>query len=115
MTRKFYIVLLLLFGFVLRPMSGYTMTTTVEKSCCKTEKSTKPCCKNTESQKNINSCKKSDCVCAVATTGFVSALAMPTENDHVSFALIHKKHQFFYAENIFSNLSSAIWLPPKIA
>ncbi|HUH25475.1 MAG TPA: hypothetical protein VLY87_02520 [Flavobacterium sp.] len=95
-------------------MNGYALTT-VEKSCCKTEQVEKPCCKKNESQNNVNSCKKGDCVCAVVTTGFVSALTMPVENHATSFVLIHKKHQFFYAENIFSNVFNAIWLPPKIA
>lgn len=119
MTSKIYIVLLIIFGFILGPTGSYANTNVKEKACCKKEQVTKECCKRQqhtqEKQNSQTSCKKGDCACPVLSTNFVSACTIPAISSDVFLVLLSHKNNYFYDENIHSNVFCAIWLPPKIA
>lgn len=117
MTTKFYILLIVIFGFLMMPINTFACGTKSEKSCCKREinKSSckKECCKNKSKNKECEGkCGKP--TCSVKTISFGIALSFFDEVANNTIIIASQKSQFF---DMKTNLSSGfynIWLPPVI-
>ncbi|KIC01186.1 hypothetical protein OA88_15175 [Flavobacterium sp. JRM] len=118
MTKKFYILLLVTFGFLMGPTLTYAHGTKNEMSCCKKESTTKDCCKKKHSNKKEhncdNSCSGNSCGSTSANCGFSPMALFQTENNSL-FSFSERKQNYYYSEIFISSDFRSIWLPPKIS
>lgn len=123
MSRKFYILLLVIFGFFMMPSVAFACGAKEDKMCCNKESSSKQdqkdCCKK-ENKSNKSShdgcngaCKNVSCGSSVIHLGLVSAFYTELNNQVFSFSA--EKQNYYYSEIFISSHFRSIWLPPKIS
>lgn len=124
MTRRIFILLIVMLGFFLTPTLTYACgkkTEKTEKSCCEKSPSqtgdTKECCKKSHSQNDKNDdgcngqCGNSSCYCP--TINITIAFPVFSELRHSVFYT--EKLSFFFTETYISSGFHSIWQPPKIS
>ncbi|WP_414000112.1 hypothetical protein ACMDB5_06030 [Flavobacterium sp. W1B] len=121
MSKKFYILLLVMFGFVMMPSIAFACGTKTEKSCCKKESSSQTkkadCCKKNK-KSNEGSHSGCDGACKNISCSPVVHLSLPTlfyAESNQPFVFSQKKQNYYYSEIFISSDFRAIWLPPKIS
>lgn len=118
MTRMFYIMVLVMMGFLLGPTAAIANVNKTEMSCCKEKSPTKDCCKKEKSEMNghscDNSCTDNACVCAAQYCSFTPMSFYQTGNS-ILLNFSQKKQSFYYSEIFISRDFRSIWLPPKIS
>ncbi|MBF7093080.1 hypothetical protein IUY40_16225 [Flavobacterium sp. ALJ2] len=118
MTKKFYILLLVMLGFLMGPTFTYAHETKNEMSCCKKESPVKDCCNKKDSTKKghncDNSCSGSSCSSTTGNCGFSTIAIFQTENNSL-FDFSERKQNYYYTEIFISSDFRSIWLPPKIS
>jgi hypothetical protein len=122
MTKKVYIFLIFIFGFVLTPNVSFACGTKSEKSCCKKENSKKAeikdCCKkDNQNSKGKTSCDGScgdkSCHCPpVFHFNFISASNQQSESRIIPTS--DEKQKFSHIETYLSAGFYSIWTPPNI-
>lgn len=123
MSKKFYILLLVMLGFFMMPSVAFACGTKTDKSCCKkessSEKDKKDCCKkekksNESSHDGCNgACKDVTCSSSAFQLGLTSAFYAELNNQVFSFST--EKQNYYYSEIFISSHFRSIWLPPKIS
>ena len=123
MSRKFYILLLVMLGFFMMPSVAFACGTKTEMACCKKESSSetegKECCKkekksNQSSHDDCNgACKNISCSSSAIYLGLTSVLNAELNKQIFSFS--NKKQNYYYSEIFISSHFRSIWLPPKIS
>ena len=123
MSKKFYIVLLVMLGFFMTPSVAFACGTKTEKACCKKESSSKKdkkeCCKKEQSSKKEShegcngACKDVTCSSSNVYIGLTSAFYTELNNQVFSFST--EKQNYYYSEIFISSHFRSIWLPPKIS
>jgi hypothetical protein len=123
MSKKFYIVLLVMLGFFMTPSVAFACGTKADKSCCKkessSEKDKKDCCKkekksNESSHDGCNgACKDVTCSSSAFQLGLTSSFYTELNNQVFSFST--EKQNYYYSEIFISSHFRSIWLPPKIS
>ncbi len=123
MSKKFYIVLLVMLGFFMTPSVAFACGTKTEKACCKKESSSKKeqkdCCKkekksNESSHDGCNgACKNISCSSSAFQLGLTSAFY--TELNKQVFSFSTERQNYYYSEMFISSHFRSIWLPPKIS
>lgn len=121
MTKKYYILLLVLLGFFLIPSIGFACEMKSGKSCCNKEVSNgdkKECCKNDSHSKNKKNegcngkCGHSNCI----TSSYQFSLTffeMKFKNNNFDFS--EKKQNYFNSKTNISSGFYSLWLIPKIS
>lgn len=122
MNKRFYIVFtLLLFGFLLTPMTSFACESKTEKSCCKKEisekKDKKDCCNTKDSSKKDKSCGgkcgHSNCTSASPVNfSLIPYFNIEFKNNNFDFTL--NKSKFYHSETFISSGFTSVWLIPKI-
>ena len=123
MSKKFYILLLVVLGFFMMPSVAFACGTKTDKSWCKkessSEKDKKDCCKkekksNESSHDGCNgACKDLTCSSSAFQLGLTSAFYTELNNQVFSFST--EKQNYYYSEIFISSHFRSIWLPPKIS
>lgn len=117
MTQKFFILLMLLFGFFLVPNKTIACTMKVENICNKVSSSeSKSCCKthDNSSTKQNNGCT-SKCNHSTTSSIFHFGVIQPITMD-IKVNLIWIENQnFYYSKTTISSGYISIWVIPKIA
>lgn len=123
MTKRIYILLFLVFGFLMMSSEAMACSQKVEMSCCKTKSATsstdKKCCKkqsssSKDSSKKCNgACKDLSCGSSSLVLGLTNAIDIDFKM--VTFGFSTKSTPNYYTKVFISNDFSAIWLPPKIS
>ncbi|MFV5698342.1 hypothetical protein ACM55H_08205 [Flavobacterium sp. ZT3R17] len=123
MSKKFYIMLLVMFGFFMMPSIAFACGTKSEKACCKKEVSSKTekadCCSKKHSSKNKShegcngACKNISCSSSTVYLGLSSLFYTDLNNKNVSFS--SEKQNYYYSEIFISSDFRSVWLPPKIS
>ncbi|QQR98271.1 MAG: hypothetical protein IPK18_01665 [Sphingobacteriales bacterium] len=124
MTIRFFILIIVLFGFSIKPTqacSCETKSTKAEVSCCENEKSDKDsknsCCNNkTKNDKDKNTCngKCNNTNCNCPTSNFAFVIGYSTEIENKSYSTATSNTKTIYTENYLSDGYNYIWQPPKI-
>lgn len=123
MSKKFYIVLLVMLGLFMTPSVAFACGIKTEKACCKkessSEKNKKDCCKK-EKKSNESShdgckgaCKNVTCSSSAFQLDLTSVFYTELNNQVFSFST--EKQNYYYSEIFISSHFSSIWLPPKIS
>ncbi len=116
--NRFYILVLVLFGFLLMPNSTFACGNKSEKHCkkettSKTEK--KSCCDKSDSKKGCGGkCGHSKCGCpssVITAFNFSGEIHFKTNN----FDFISEKQKFSNSETFISSGFYSLWLIPKIS
>lgn len=123
MSKKFCIVLFVMFGFFMMPGKAFACGTKTEKACCKKEVSSKAekadCCNKEHSAKEkshegcTGACKNISCGGSTVHLGLTSLLYTSLTNKNFSFS--SEKQNYYYSEIFISSDFRSIWLPPKIS
>ena len=123
MSKKFYIMLLVMLGFFMTPSVAFACATKTEKACCKKESSSKKdqkdCCKKEKKSDESShdgckgACKDVSCGSSTIYLGLTSAFY--TELSNQVFIFSTKKQNYYYSEIFISSHFRSIWLPPKIS
>jgi hypothetical protein len=123
MSKKFYIVLLVMLGFFMTPSVAFACGAKTEKACCKKESSSKKnkkeCCKKEQSSKKEShegcsgACKDVTCSSSAVYIGMTSLFYTELNNQLFSFST--EKQNYYYSEIFISSDFRSIWLPPKIS
>ena len=109
MSKKFYIVLLVMLGFFMTPSVAFACGTKTEKACCKKESSSKK-----ESHEGCSgACKDVTCSSSTVYIGMTSLFHTELNNQLFSFST--EKQNYYYSEIFISSDFRSIWLPPKIS
>lgn len=121
MKKMFHIlIIIVLLGFFTRPGTAHACGTSIEKTCCKTEKKAtsekKNCCKSDSSQTENRSCdgKCGHANCISTSSGFAFAVMQPLEFNLLSLDLFSQRNSFYHSQNSISAGFSSVWLIPKI-
>lgn len=117
MTTKFYILLIVIFGFLLMPINTFACGTNSEKSCSSKEINSssckKECCQKKSKDKGCEGkCGKS--TCSVKTISFGLAFPFFDEISNNTIVFTFQKQQFFDMKTNVSSGFYNIWLPPVI-
>ena len=121
MSKKFYILLLVLLGFLMTPSVAFACGTKMETSCCDkkaSKTSQKDCCKkekksNESSHDGCNgACKSISCGSSVMHLGLTAVFN--AELNKQIFVFSAEKQNYYYSEIFISSHFRSIWLPPKI-
>ena len=123
MSKKFYILLFVMLGFLMMPSAAIACGIKTEKSCCKktsaAEKVKKECCKKTQSSKEKShegcdgACKSITCSSSTVYLGMTAMHYNEINNQLFSFST--EKQNYYYSEIFISSDFRSIWLPPKIS
>ncbi|MFV8371039.1 hypothetical protein [Flavobacterium sp. LB2P6] len=123
MSKKFYIVLLVMLGFFMTPSVAFACGTKTEKACCKKESSSKKdkkeCCKKEQSSKDKShegcngACKSVTCSSSTVYLGMTALFYTELNTELFSFST--EKQNYYYSEIFISSDFRFIWLPPKIS
>lgn len=122
MKKRLHIIIIILtLGFFLSPTLSYACGNKTEKSCRKTETTSKTekkdCCNDNHSKNNDNSCggKCGHRNCTTSTSvnfSIVSFNDFKFNNNNFDFSL--EKQNFYYSKTNISSGFTSIWLIPKI-
>lgn len=119
--NKFYIIVIIVFGFLLIPSTTLACGFKTEKSCCKKETTSKTekkdCCNGKQSKDKDNSCggKCGHSNCTSSSTvnfSIISTYEINFKNNF--FDLSEEKSKFYHSKNPISSGFTSIWLIPKI-
>jgi hypothetical protein len=121
MTKKFYIMLLVVLGFFMTPSIAFACGTKSEKACCKKEAASQTektaCCnkeKKSKSHEGCNGgCKHVSCTSSVVSLALSSPFSVALNSQLFSFS--PEKQNYYYSEIFISSDFRSIWLPPKIS
>lgn len=123
MSKKFYILLLVMLGFFMTPSVAIACGIKTEKVCCNKESSSKKdkkeCCKkklssNKDSHEGCKgACKNITCNSSSVYHGITSLFH--TEANQQIFSFSTEKQNYYYSEIFISSDFRSIWLPPKIS
>ena len=110
MSKKFYILLLVVLGFFMMPSVAFACgTKTEQKNCCKKENTS-----NESSHDGCNgACKDLSCNSSTVYMGLTSLFH--TELNSQLFSFSTEKQNYYYSEIFISSGFRSIWLPPKIS
>ncbi|PRZ25063.1 hypothetical protein [Flavobacterium granuli] len=121
MSKKFYILLLVMFGFFMMPSLAFACGTKTEKACCKKESSsqteTPDCCKKNK-KSNESSHSGCDGACKNISCSPVVHLGLPSvfyEELNQTFLFSKENQNYYYSEIFISSDFRSVWLPPKIS
>lgn len=121
MSKKFYIMLFVVFSFFMIPSATFACGTKSDKACCKKEAASQTekevCCDKGKSSKSHEGCNGG---CKhVSCTSFVVSLALSSpfyiELNSQLFSFLPEKQNYYYSEIFISSDFRSIWLPPKIS
>lgn len=123
MSKKFYILLVVMIGFFMTPTVALACGTKTEKECCKKEsspkKNKKDCCKSEKSsnEKSHEGCKGAckSITCSTSTVYLGMTSVHYAEFNDQLFSFSTKKQNYYYSEIFISSDFRSIWLPPKIS
>lgn len=123
MSKKFCILLFVVFGFVMMPSIAFACGTKMEKACCKKEMASKTekkdCCGNDSHSKSKNQngcngkCGQALCSSPSVNIGIASAFQLETHNNVFDFST--EKQKFYQSVSFTAAGYSSIWLIPKIS
>lgn len=122
MSKKVYILLLVMLGFFMTPSVAFACGTKSETSCCKKESSTaeqKECCKKEKKSKESShdgcngACKNISCGSSTIHLGLTAVVNAELNKQIFSFS--PEKQNYYYSEIFISSHFRSIWLPPKIS
>lgn len=119
MTRKFFILLIVLFGIFLVPNRTIACTMKVENKSCNKEVSSsesKSCCKthdNSSAKQNSGCTDK--CNHSTTSSTFHFGIIQPIPLDIKVNLVWVQKQNFYYSKTTISSGYSSIWVIPKIA
>mgnify|MGYP003528198928 CR=1 FL=1 len=109
MSKKFYILLLVVLGFFMMPSVAFACGTKTEKACCKKEKKS-----NESSHDGCNgACKNVSCGSSAIHLGLMSVFNAGLNKQIFCFST--EKQNYYYSEIFISSDFRSIWLPPKIS
>ncbi len=122
--KKFHILLVVLFGFLLMPMVASACGNHSEKrSCCNKETSSTTdqdgCCKNYNHSKNKKpygcggKCGHSKCSCSFTTSAFSTPFEVNIKTNVFDFS--NEKQKFYQSETFISSGFHSLWFIPKIS
>lgn len=121
MTKQFYIVFLIVLGFVLNPAISFACgsgSQEVEMACCTSEGSTTmDCCSKDvvgdthQGEGCGDSCSSASCQCP---TFSITSQLIISNVGNILYPTYHS-NSFFYENALTSTGFTRIWLPPKIA
>lgn len=126
MIRRVLILLIVVFGFLMKPAEGHahdTHTSKAEMSCCDQLKSAEHtehsdgCCENHQAHNHEHDgdcdgeCEHSGCYCPVVTS--VVPMVLVSENSSVSSDM--DQFNLSYTEAFIPSVFISIWVPPKIS
>lgn len=115
----FYIIILTL-GLFLLPTLTYACGNKSEKSCCKTETSSKKemkeCCKKQKDTEEKTPCggKCGHSNCTTSTSSYSAVLFNELVLTRILFDFSTEKQKFHHYETTTSNGFTSVWLIPKI-
>ncbi|TDE44968.1 hypothetical protein E0I26_07480 [Flavobacterium rhamnosiphilum] len=120
--KKFHILLIVVLGFFLMPMSGFACENNSSKHSSSKETSSKmdkdDCCKDDSHSKTKNhegcggKCSHSKCGCASSCNTSVSINELNFNRN--SFNFFSEKQNFYNYETSISSGFNSLWLIPKI-
>jgi hypothetical protein len=121
MTKKFYIVLLVMIGFFMMPSIAFACGTKSEKACCKkvavSQTEQMACCNKEKKSKSHQSCnggcKHVSCTSSVVSLALSSPFYIEFNSQFFSFS--SEKQNYYYSEIFISSDFRSVWLPPKIS
>lgn len=121
MTKKFYIALIVMLGFVMMPSMAFACKAKAEKACCKKESDgiadKKACCKTENKTSNKKSCdgacKHVSCTSSVPSVALTSVIYFSL--NEIKTAISCDNQLYHYFEIFTSSDFRSIWLPPKIS
>lgn len=118
MTKKFYILLLVTFGFLMGPTLNYAQVQKSEMLCCNIESTVNDCCIKKDSDTSEHNCNSSclgnSCSCPAPICSFSSMNYIETENLSL-FSFGESIQNYNYSKIFISSDFRCIWLPPKIS
>ena len=118
MTRKFFILLMLLLGFFLAPNKTIACTMKVESMSCKKVScsESKSCCKthDNSSTKQNNGCN-GKCNHSTTSSTFNAGIIQPIHTDLKVNLIWIQNQNFYYSKTTISSGYISIWVIPKIA
>ncbi len=118
MTKKIYILLIVVLGLLSGPTQSYAAGLDSVMSCCTKESGTKACCKDEGIQQEKHHCDSScagtSCGCPTVYCGSTPIFFSQTTNNAI-FGLTEKAQNYYYTEIFISSDFRSIWLPPKLA
>lgn len=121
MTKKIYILLILIFGFALTPNITFACGTNSEKSCCKKENAKKSdkkdCCKKNKNHSNDKDdcggkCGDKTCHCPAPNCGLSIPAIFEISKNNYDFS--DDKQKFHHFQLYLSSGYYSIWTPPNI-
>ncbi len=117
MTKKIFILLIVVLGLITGPTQSYAAGMDSVMSCCTKESATKDCCKEegTKHQEHHcdSSCAGTSCGCPTVYTSSTPIFLTQTTNNAL-FDSSEKAQKFYFSEIFISSDFRSIWLPPKI-
>ena len=122
--KKFHILLLVIFGFILTPTITYACGIKSEKKCCKKESPAKTdkkkCCSKTEDtdtdEKGCGgSCGDPSCNCPISIVYSLFTFNTIADIQQYIFISISDRSRFNYTEIFVKSVYDALRLPPKIS
>ncbi len=119
MAKKFYILLIIMFGFFLGPTLNFARGIKTEKKCFKNKTFLKTTCKETDFKTKeyrcANGCIESAADCPVVYCSYYSPMISFQTDNHSFFNFSKEKQNYYYLEIFISSDFRSIWLPPKIS
>ena len=121
MTKKLYILLLVMLGLFMMPSMAFACETKSERACCEKESTSqtckKECCKKQRKAKSHEGCdggcKHVSCGSSVVNLALSSAVHVEINTSFFSFS--PEKQNYYYSEIFISSDFRSVWLPPKIS
>ena len=120
--NKFYILIIVLFGFLLMPTNSFACGNNSNKQSCKEEVSSKTekdsCCKTDSHSKENKSgdcggkCGHSNCTTSSVNFSVIPFFEINFKNN--SFDFSEEKSKFHHSKTFISSGFTSIWLIPKI-
>ncbi|MFV8326935.1 hypothetical protein [Flavobacterium sp. ZS1P14] len=121
--KKFHIIVIALFGFLLMPSNSFACGNNSSKHSSTKETSSKmdkdDCCKNDNHSKTNNhdgcggKCSHSKCGCASSCNSSISINGLNLNNNIFNFSC--EKQNFYNSETFISSGFYSLWLIPKIS
>jgi hypothetical protein len=121
--KKFHILVIVILGFFLIPMSAFACGNNSEKQSCKKEVTSKTdkkdCCKSDSNSTDKDhkecdgKCGHSKCACTSTSVPFTSTCVYKIKNHIFNFS--YEKQKFYQSETFISSGFYSLWLIPKIS
>ena len=121
MTKNFYILLLMMFGYFMMPSRVCGCGMIVKKTGCKETSISKikevGCCakENNTKDKNNTGCNGASKHVSCNCPSILLALLFNTEFTHQFCCFFPEKQNYYYSEIFISSDFRSVWHPPKIS